>query len=692
MAGFLSRLVTKICRVLTTRKTVDDDEVAPRRNKVRTFKVLDQNLLTTRTMDDEDAPGLKAVPNFQVPDEVEPEDVIDPAEMNTLESRLGSLIQHDTITRVPAFKDIHGLALAIVLERLNSHGAFPEVHDKTRATGTVPTVKSTSKIEKCTGYGSKPESYVSSCVEGMEVVCKEFETTSKVPQGHSVDDLITEFHSCLAVKVSKTFDIRLMGASSKSCEYVLSTLMQVFEDKWFAHAVKERTLDNLITEILIWLPDERVPRMHDGSQLLKVLNVLMLKILDNAKRTSSFVVLISLLVPLHPSRWPSPPSNESFATRNMKFSNLVVKCLIKLTKDLQSTIDEVNLDHILQIIHVYLQELGIDEIRRRVGARENDVHMLKTLLYELCKLCGTAIKGHLSMVPIDMEPQPIILAYIDLNLQTLAAARLLTPTRPTGQTQWGDSMGNNPMPAAHCAGAQLKFVSFLYFKRGVSAKGSKAESIMSVQDKSGPVGSRLAFTPTEPQRERHPMPQPSVIGPTNWNEATPTLSHGFRTFTSVEGMKVICQEFEAISKDLEVHLVDDLITDADRLVSCLVAKVLQMYRLLLLKYLLVMAWRSTILILLLEFIHSTLKKGFNHVEARGFEFLAPTTRRNSMRVLQAMQLKKPVLLEASPCVGKTSLVLALGKFSGHSGLQINFSEQVIAEYFKRRISWPKTNV
>ncbi|GJW36606.1 hypothetical protein Tco_0059526 [Tanacetum coccineum] len=88
-------LVTKIFRVLTTRKTVDDDEVAPRRNEVRTFKVPDQYLLTTRTMDDEDAPGLKAVPNFQVPDEVEPEDVVDPAEMTTLESRLGSLIQHN---------------------------------------------------------------------------------------------------------------------------------------------------------------------------------------------------------------------------------------------------------------------------------------------------------------------------------------------------------------------------------------------------------------------------------------------------------------------------------------------------------------------------------------------------------------------------------------------------------------------
>lgn len=43
--------------------------------------------------------------------------------------------------------------------------------------------------------------------------------------------------------------------------------------------------------------------------------------------------------------------------------------------------------------------------------------MVKTVLHELVKLRGAAIKGHLSMVPIDMKPQPIILAYIDLNLE-----------------------------------------------------------------------------------------------------------------------------------------------------------------------------------------------------------------------------------------------------------------------------------
>ncbi|GJV00944.1 hypothetical protein Tco_1330214 [Tanacetum coccineum] len=44
-------------------------------------------------------------------------------------------------------------------------------------------------------------------VEGMEVVCQEFEATSKDPEGHSVDELITEFSSsCLSAKENNAFD------------------------------------------------------------------------------------------------------------------------------------------------------------------------------------------------------------------------------------------------------------------------------------------------------------------------------------------------------------------------------------------------------------------------------------------------------------------------------------------------------
>ncbi|ONM36977.1 protein MOR1 isoform X2 [Zea mays] len=278
-------------------------------------------------------------------------------------------------------------------------------------------------------------------VEGMKVICHEL-TQAADPESTVLEDLIKEADrlvSCLAV--------------------------MTFQIKRLAHAVKEGTLDNLITELLLWLLDERVPLMDDGSQLLKALNVLMLKILDNAERTSSFVVLINLLRPLDPSRWPSPTPMESLAVKNQKFSDLVVKCLIKLTKVLQSTIYEVDLDRILQSIHIYLQELGMEEIRRRAGADDKPLRMVKTVLHELVKLRGTAIKGHLSMVPIDAEPQPIILAYIDLNLQTLAAARMLTPSGPMGQTHWGDAASNNPNPSTHSADAQLKQELAAVFKK-----------------------------------------------------------------------------------------------------------------------------------------------------------------------------------------------------------------------------------
>ncbi|RHN39552.1 putative VHS domain-containing protein [Medicago truncatula] len=276
-------------------------------------------------------------------------------------------------------------------------------------------------------FGSPEQS-----VEGMKVVCHELAQATD-PEGSAMDELVKDADRLVA----KTFNFSLSGDSSRSCKYALNTLMQTFQNKILAHAVKESTLDSLITELLLWLLDDNVPRMDDGSQLLKALNVLILKILDNADRTASFVVLINLLRPLDPSRWPSPAPNESFATRNQKFSDLVVKCLIKLTKVLQSTIYDVNLDRILQSIHLYLQDLGMEEIKRRAGADDKPLRMVKTVLFELVKLCGAAIQGHLSMVPFDVKSPPIILAYIELNLKmakNAAAGRtpssLPMPTTP----------------------------------------------------------------------------------------------------------------------------------------------------------------------------------------------------------------------------------------------------------------------
>ncbi|XP_013187576.2 midasin [Amyelois transitella] len=63
------------------------------------------------------------------------------------------------------------------------------------------------------------------------------------------------------------------------------------------------------------------------------------------------------------------------------------------------------------------------------------------------------------------------------------------------------------------------------------------------------------------------------------------------------------------------------------------------------------------------------------VSDQQFTFTAPTTGSNTLRLLRGLQLNKAILLEGNPGVGKTSLVTALAKSSGHKVVRINLSDQ-----------------
>lgn len=70
-----------------------------------------------------------------------------------------------------------------------------------------------------------------------------------------------------------------------------------------------------------------------------------------------------------------------------------------------------------------------------------------------------------------------------------------------------------------------------------------------------------------------------------------------------------------------------------------------------------------------------LKRAVTAVLDTGFSMQAPTTMANAMRIIRALQLDKPILLEGSPGVGKTTLVAALAQAVGIPLTRMNLSAQ-----------------
>ncbi|XP_069821985.1 cytoskeleton-associated protein 5 isoform X3 [Dendropsophus ebraccatus] len=166
---------------------------------------------------------------------------------------------------------------------------------------------------------------------------------------------------------------------------IIGNMISLFHMESLAREASTGVLKDLMHGLITLMLDSRVEDLEEGQQVVRSVNLLVVKVLEKSDQTN---ILSALLVLLQDSLLATASSP--------KFSELVMKCLWRMIRLLPEAINNINLDRILLDIHNFMRVLPKEKLKQHKS--ELPMRTLKTLLHTLCKLKGPKIMDHLSMI------------------------------------------------------------------------------------------------------------------------------------------------------------------------------------------------------------------------------------------------------------------------------------------------------
>ncbi|XP_053545283.1 cytoskeleton-associated protein 5-A [Bombina bombina] len=166
---------------------------------------------------------------------------------------------------------------------------------------------------------------------------------------------------------------------------IIGNMISLFQMETLAREASTGVLKDLMHGLITLMLDSRVEDLEEGQQVVRSVNLLVVKVLEKSDQTN---ILSALLVLLQDSLLATAISP--------KFSELVMKCLWRMIRLLPESINNINLDRILLDIHNFMRVLPKEKLKQHKS--ELPMRTLKTLLHTLCKLKGPKIMDHLGMI------------------------------------------------------------------------------------------------------------------------------------------------------------------------------------------------------------------------------------------------------------------------------------------------------
>lgn len=128
---------------------------------------------------------------------------------------------------------------------------------------------------------------------------------------------------------------------------VTVVLLDLFSNKALARKASRDVLRELMPHVISFLVDPRLTELSNGANLIKSVNVVATTIIHNANSTNMLCALIKML--------HDCVGGTVSASTSSKYTELVMKCIWKLSRHFDNIVEDLDIDKVLLELHIFLK-------------------------------------------------------------------------------------------------------------------------------------------------------------------------------------------------------------------------------------------------------------------------------------------------------------------------------------------------